>query len=128
MSGILLDRIKAHLDEAGLLAGYTVRHYRWSDLDLNGQGDVILFRMAGSEGASDRVAQEPDVTIQVLCSPSRFRQGDERMRRIVQRFRTVPIGQGVVHMEPVSAISGPITMDNGRQLFDFTLRATVEDH
>ncbi len=128
MSGILLDRIEAHLDEAALLNGYTIRHYRWSDEDLNGQGEVILFRMAGSEGASDHVAQEPDVTIQLLCSPGRIRQGDERMRRIIQRFRVDPIGDGVVHMEPVSAISGPITMDNGRQLFDFTLRATVEDH
>lgn len=128
MSGDLLDRVEDHLQAGNLLDGYRVNHYRWSDQDLNGDGQVILFRMAGTSGFGAHVIQRPDVSIQMLCSPRQVRNGDARMLQILQYLRANFQTDGVVNMWPIGPYTGPVYLENNRAMFELVVRCVTEDH
>lgn len=128
MSDVLLQRVSGHLDDANLLDGYAVRYYRWSDVDLNGETDCILFRMAGTAGRSDSAAQAPHVSIQMLCNPDTVTDGDAAMLAILQHFRTSYSATGVANFFPIGPILGPSYLQNNRARFELTVSCLVEDH
>lgn len=127
MSDVLLNRVKDHI--AALLTGYTIRFYRWTDADLQGGGDVILFRMAGTAGASDHQIQYPDVSVQMICAPDRVRDGDAVMLSVLRFLRSdAGFTSGDVEgFEPLS-MTGPAYLENGRARFELVVRCLVEDH
>ena len=127
MSDILLNRVKDHI--AALLTGYTIRFYRWTDADLQGGGDVVLFRMAGTGGASDYQIQYPDVSVQMICAPDRVRDGDAVMLSVLRFLRSdAGFTSGDVEgFEPLS-MTGPAYLENGRARFELVVRCLVEDH
>lgn len=132
MSISLLQRLQTHLDGAGLLSGYQVRFYRWSDQDLNGSGQVILFRMPGTEGDGAHVIQRPDMEISILCDPDQVKAGDERMLQILQYIRAnfdVDNAFGrMFSLWPIGVYTGPTYLENNRALFRLVVRAVTEDH
>lgn len=127
MSDVLLNRVKDHI--AALLTGYTIRFYRWTDADLQGGGDVVLFRMAGTAGASDYQIQYPDVSVQMICAPDRVRDGDAVMLSVLRFLRSdAGFTSGDVEgFEPLS-MTGPAYLENGRARFELVVRCLVEDH
>lgn len=132
MSVQLLQRLSQHLDDGGLLTGYEVRYYRWSDQDLNGTGQVILFRMPGTEGDGAHVIQRPDMEINMLCNPDQVTNGDARMLDIVQYLRANfdadnTFGR-VFSLWPTGTYSGPIYLENNRAMFRLVVRGVTEDH
>ena len=132
MSLQLLQRLSQHLDDADLLSGYEVRYYRWSDQDLNGSGQIILFRMPGTSGDGAHVIQRPDIEITILCDPDKVTEGDERMLAILQYLRenfNVDNQFGrMFSLWPVGPYSGPTYLQNNRALFALVVRAVTEDH
>jgi len=132
MSISLLQRMRTHLDAGGLLDGYQVKYYQWSDQDLNGDGQVIVFRMTGTEGLGAHVIQSPDISIQMLCSPSQVKAGDERMLQILQylraNFETDNSFGEVFNMWPVGTVTGPTFLQNKRARFELIVRTMVTDH
>lgn len=129
MSQTLLARIKNHIiDDGGLLAAYTVKYYRWSDDDLNGDGNVVLFRMSGTSGPSAHVIQWPDVSLYILARPDSVVQADNDMLAVLQYLRADYEGTGVFNMHPVGTYTSPMYLDNGRAMFEMVIRAGVEDH
>lgn len=132
MSVTLLERLKQHLDDAGLLAGYGVKYYRWSDQDLNGTAQLIQFRMPGTEGAGAHVIQRPDIEITMLCNPDQVKAGDERMLQILQYLRANfdadnQFGR-MFSLWPIGVYTGPTYLQNNRALFRLVVRAVTEDH
>ena len=128
MSITLLERFRAHLDAGDMLDGYDVRFYRWSDQDLNGSGQLVLFRMPGTEGDGAHVIQRPDMEISILCDPSQVKTGDERMLAIVQYLRANFTTTGIINLWPVGAYTGPTYLQNNRALFRLVVRAVTSDH
>lgn len=131
----LLDRVRSHLDDAGLTDGFTVRFFRWSDEDFRGSGNIMLFRDAGTSGPSDYCVQYPDVIIQAICSENQALFCSQRMREVIQLFRSnwasdsqTWAGRDVIHFQPVGPVLGPSFFDNGRARFELTVRCIVSDH
>lgn len=128
MSATLMERLEQHLQADNLLDGYSVRFYRWSDQDLRGSGQVILFRMPGTSGDSAHVIQRPDVSIQILCDPSQVKNGDDRMLAILRYIRANFQTNGVVNMWPIGPYTGPVYLENNRAMFELVVRCVTEDH
>lgn len=127
MSVVLLSRLKDHI--VHLLTGCQIRYFRWHDADLNGAGNVVLFRMAGSGGASDHLLQSRDVSMQLICAPDAVQAGDALMLSVVRFLRSEDgfTGLDAVGYEPL-ATSGPAYLENGRARFELVIRCLVEDH
>ena len=127
MSATLLQRVSAHLAAANLLDGYDVQYLRYTD--ANTQGPLVMFRMAGSEGAlTDFTVQYPDVTMIMIATPTTAVSASERMREIVQFMRDDFQGDGLLYIEPLSAVMGPYYMEDGRPWFQLEIRVIVNDH
>lgn len=132
MSVTLLERFRAHLDAGNLLDGYQVKFYRWSDQDLNGNGQLILFRMPGTEGDGAHVIQRPDVEITILCDPAQVEAGDRRMLQILQYLRAnfdadTSFGR-MFSLWPIGVYTGPVYLENNRAMFRLVVRAVTTDH
>ena len=132
MSVQLMQRLRTHLDAGNLLDGYQVRYYRWSDQDLNGDGQLILFRMPGTEGAGAHVTQSPDVSIIMLCDPSQVKSGDDRMLQILQYLRSDfeldnTFGR-IFNAVPFGVYTGPTYLQNNRATFELVVRCMTTDH
>ena len=132
MSISLLERMRAHLDTGSLLDDYQVKFYRWSDQDLKGDGQVIMFRMPGTAGDGAHVIQRPDIEINMLCDPGAVKAGDERMLQILQYLRanfeaTTAFGS-IFNIWPVGVYRGPTYLENNRALFRLVVRCMTEDH
>jgi len=127
MSDVLLQRVHAHI--APLLTGYAIRFYRWTDEDLQGAGQVVLFRMAGTAGPSDYQIQYPDVSVQMVCNADAVRVGDAVMLSVLRFLRSDAgfTSETVEGFEPL-AMSGPAYLQNGRARFELVVRCLVEDH
>lgn len=123
----LLQRVEDFLAAGNLLDGYTIRHRRWLDLDLQQNGQVILFRETGTAGPSDYCVQKPRVTISMLTDPDAVESGRERMREINQRFYTNYKSADVVMFVPIGTISGVSYLENDRGLFRLTVECIVQD-
>jgi len=129
MSSTLLNRVKNHIiDDGNLLSGYTVKYYRWSDADLNGDGNVALFRMSGTNGPSAHVIQWPDVSLFLLANPASVQQADADMLDVLQYLRAEYADTDVFNMVPVGTYTGPMYLDNGRAMFEMVIRCGVQDH
>lgn len=128
MSDELLNRVKGHI--LPLLTGYQVRFYRWTDEDLQGTGQVVLFRMAGTSGQSDHQIQYPDVSVQMVCNPDQVRAGDAVMLSVLRFLRSEAgfTSDDVENFEPLGPIRGPSYLENGRARFELVIRCLVEDH
>lgn len=127
MSYELLNRVKDHI--LPLLTGYTIRFYRWTDEDLQGAGQVVLFRMTGTAGPSDHQIQYPDVSVQMICNPDQVRAGDAVMLSVLRFLRSEAgfTSEPVENFEPLG-LTGPSYLENGRARFEMVIRCLVEDH
>ena len=86
MSATLLQRVSDHLAFGGLLDGYAVRYFRWTD--DNASEPTILFRMAGSQGGlTDFSVQYPDVQVTLIGTATTVVADSERCREIYQYVR-----------------------------------------
>lgn len=127
MSATLLQRVSAHLAAANLLDGYDVKYFRYTD--ANTQGPLVMFRMAGSEGSeTDFTVQYPDITMVMVATPTTAVSASERMRQILQYLRRDFQGDGLLYIEPLSAVMGPYYMEDGRPWFQLEIRVIVNDH
>ena len=125
MSATLLQRVSAHL--GSLTSGYTLRYFRWTD--DNDQEPTLLFRMAGTQGAlSDFSVQYPDVSVVLIGTPTTVVADSERCREILQYVRDNFALDGGLNIEPLSAVSGPFYLENGRPWFQMEFRVIVSDH
>ena len=129
MSTTLLERIKTHIvDDGLLLSGYGVRYYRWLDNDLNGAGGIVLFRMTGTQGTINRHVQFPDVSLYLLADRTDVTQADNDMLAVLQYLRANPATSGAFNVFPIGTFTGPNYLQNGRALFEMVLRTGTEDH
>lgn len=129
MSATLLQRIKAHIvDDGGLLGSYALRYYRWLDSDLNGGGEVLLFRMTGSQGTINRHVQFPDVSLFLLAGKAAVKAADDDMLSVLQYLRANPATTGAFNVFPLGTYTGPSYLQNGRALFEMVLRTGTTDH
>ena len=129
MSATLLQRAKAHIiDDGGLLSGYALRYYRWSDSDLAGAGSVALFRMTGTTGSVQTPAQFLDVSLFLLADPQGVKTADDDMLGVLQYLRANYEDTGVFNFFPLAGYTGPVFLENGRGMFEMVIRCGVEDH
>ena len=128
MSVTLMRRLRDHLQAANLLDGYQVEFYRWSDQNLRGDGQVIVFRMPGTSGVGAHVIQRPDVSIQIICGPTQVEDGDNRMLQILQYLRENFSTTDVFNMWPTGSYTGPMYFENNRARFELVVRCMTTDH
>jgi hypothetical protein len=114
-----LIQLSAHL--ADLTDGYLVRFHRWSDAEMNGDGQLVLFRLAGT-GSSDFLISSRDVLIRMLCSPSQVEAGRAVIQRMQRRLYTVFEGEGAFLFYPMGEVLGPMYLQNNRAIFDLNVR------
>lgn len=129
MSDQLLIRAKEHIvDAGGLLGGYSLRYYRWTDQDLSGSANVALFHSPGTSGPTDSVVQFPDISLLLLVGPAAVRQGDADMLAVLQYLRSSYKSASAFLFTPLGKFSGPSYLENGRAVFEMVIRCGVEDH
>lgn len=129
MSATLLQRLKGHIiDDGNLLSGYAVRYYRWTDADLNGAGNVVLFRMTGTTGIVQTPAQMADVSMFLLANESSVKSADDSMLAVLQYLRANYTTTGVFNFFPLNTYTGPDYLENNRAMFEMVVRCGVEDH
>lgn len=127
MSVNILDRVEQKVSDESLLTGYTVRKFRWTDEDVQGDTPIILFRVVGS-GGSDEFSQSNDVRVMLLeADESKVVQGSNRIWAIMKAFRDSDYVTGVTRFDPVSTVSGPLYLDNGRPMWYFDVRVYTVD-
>lgn len=127
MSATLLQRVSDHIDAGNLLDGYRIQYFRWTD--ANSEEPTILFRLAGSQGAlTDFSLQYPDVQAVLIGSVATVVADSERCREICQYCRENYKIYGGLNIEPLSAISGPFYLQDGRPWFQLDFRVIVSDH
>lgn len=126
MSLPILQSVRDHILDAGLTAGYDVRFFRWTDQDAEGNSPLILFRIGGS-GESNVVVQQTDVAIVLLDNPTGVVTGDARMTDILKLFRTSPTRVGILRFLPLGTKLGPFYLENGRPVWELTVRVFTED-
>lgn len=126
MSIALLDRVSAHLAFSGLEDGFTIKKHRWSDKDIEGKNQFIVYRQDGG-GTSNVLLQEIDVLIQLSVIPADLDSGDTRMQEIVAAFRDSSVTTGIIRFDLIGEVSGPFFLENGRPLWELVVRCFVED-
>jgi len=126
VSATLLTRVHDHIDDAGLITGYAVRYFRWTDADLAGNTPIIMFRQSGS-GASDELLQNTRVSIVLLANPTGVVAADTRAQAIQRLLRGDTVPTGIVRFDPVGAVRGPLMLENGRQAFEVIVACYTED-
>ena len=126
MSATLLTRVKNLLDGEGLLTGYEVRYFRWTDADADGNTPFILFRQSGS-GPSDVLLQETRVNITLVATPTTVVAADTRAQEILRLLRQDDTVTGVTRFDPQGTVRGPMYLENGRPVFDISVRCYTED-
>lgn len=127
MSASLLTALSGYLTGLNLLAGYTPKYYRWSDEDLAGGSQIILFRVSGS-GTNDNLLQQIDVMLVMVANENAQQTGNERMRQICQALRGEGAPSGMAKVNPLGSVMGPYPMDHGRVAFELTVRCFVSNH
>lgn len=128
MSYSLLERLGNHLTQQGLLTGYKVKYYSWTDVDLKGKGKFIVLRMAGTSGIRDSIVQRPDVRVLVVSDPDKVIDGNNKADEIFQSFAGLEVPVGVLKLEPIGTVIGPMKIENGRSVFEINVRCYVQDH
>lgn len=126
MSLSLLESVRDHISDAGLITGYDVRFFRWTDQDAQGSSPLIMFRIGGS-GDSNVVMQQTDVAVVLLDNPTGVVTGDERMSDILRLFRTNATRAGILRFLPLGTKLGPFYLENGRPVWELTIRVFTED-
>ncbi|PHS13472.1 MAG: hypothetical protein COA78_06965 [Blastopirellula sp.] len=122
----LLTRVKTFLNDANLIDGYALRLYRWTDSDLNKKVPVCVLRADGI-GPSNSLIQSPDVLIQLIGLPTTIKDTDTAMEAILAAFRGNTTTGGVVKFTPLSSVRGPFILDNGRPVYELSVRCMTED-
>jgi len=128
MSIELLKKVAGHLDDAGLITGYTKKYFRWTDADVAGTANFVLFRMAGTAGARDATVQRPDVRILLVCNAKSVDAGSQKAEAIFANFAGTTAPDGIIKLEPLGTVNGPFYLDNGRSVFEIIVRCFVSDH
>lgn len=121
-----VEIVRQNLSAAGLLTGYTLRLWEWTDEDLNGSGDVIRIGFAGTGGASDFIVSQPDVSIQMLAGSGSFVVGRARMASIRDHFYSDYSGNGAFLFLPMGEVVGPSMLMNGRRRFELLVRVMTD--
>ncbi len=127
MSYQLLKSVETALRDAGIIAGYTAKFYRWTDADVKGAADFIVFRMSGTSGQRDQFMQQPDVRILVVGAATKIKETNEAADAIYAFFAGTDTALGVTKLEPIATVAGPYFMDNGRCVFEVNVRCFVPD-
>lgn len=128
MSANVLQALRNSLNGADLLAGYQVRYFRWTDADLDGAGNFILFRMTGGSGPSNRLLQQRDAQILIAGAPNDPQAADLRMTEILAFLRSETAADAnIVRFDPLGAPLGPMYTENGRPIWTINARAWTED-
>lgn len=130
MSELLLWRVSSTITRlVPALSAYAVRYYRWTDADLNGDGQIALYRMFGSSGVVNSVVQFHDVSLTLMSSRDESPvQTDTDMLAVLRALRKSYEAPGVFNLYPVGSYTGPEYMQNDRAVFEMVIRCGVEDH
>lgn len=130
MSLSLLERVSSHLSAAGLLTGYDVLYFKWTDERINQNTPFILFRMAGTSGVDNQCVQYPDVRILLVGNPTTVLEADARAYDIHRHFRTQfeSADNSVKYFEPLGQVIGPLYLENDRPVLEINVRCLVDDH
>lgn len=128
MSVSLLQALWAHISP--VVPGYSVRYFRWTDLDLSGSGNVFLIRMNGTAGESDEVAQLPDISLQLITTADATVAGSNAMDSVMSFLRSEAgyTSEDVAGFIPVGPVVGPNYLANDRARFELVVRCLTEDH
>jgi len=127
MSLSALNYVRAALDTETLLAGYAVKYFRWTDADLQGDGEFVMLRLTGSGGGSNVIEQQKDVTLSLVGTETTVVASDARMKQIERFFREPVSDNGAHRFDPIGAVQGPFYLENGRPVFSLVIRVSTED-
>ncbi len=126
MSLSLLESVRDHISDAGLLAGYDERWWTWTDKVEQGSNPIILFRRSGN-GDSNVVVQRTHIDVVLFDNPPNRVVGDKRMSDILRLFRTNATRPGIIRFLPLGTVRGPFKLENGRDVWELTIEVTTED-
>jgi len=118
----VMQSLRQYLADAGLLDGYQVRFNRWSDADLEGAGNFVLFRVAGP-GVSNRIQQRHDIDLYMAAEPESYVATQNAIEAVSGHLRAAVIPPNAVRYSVPSNPTGPFEMTNGRQVFQLAVQA-----
>jgi len=117
----VMQSLRQYLADAGLLDGYQVRFNRWSDADLEGAGNFVLFRVAGP-GVSNRIQQRHDIDLYMVAEPESYVATQNTIEAVASYLRAAVIPPNAVRYSVPSNPTGPFEMTNGRQVFQLAVQ------
>jgi hypothetical protein len=126
MSVSLLQKVSTHAATVINPADYNIKYFRWSDADMNGNTPFIVYRKAG-DGSSNILLQQVDVMIQLCQNPDSVVVGDAAMDLILRLFRGQTVQDGVIRFDPIGGVQGPMYLQNGRPIWELTIRCFTEN-
>ncbi len=127
MSHQLLEKVSTHLRMAGLLDDVLSKYYGWKDADLQGKADFVVFLMSGTSGPRDAIVQSPDIKLLVVGQAVAPKATNEKADAIFENLAGLTTPEGIIKLEPLSIVSGPYYLDNGRCVFEINLRCFVSN-
>lgn len=122
MSVAVMQSLRQHLADAGLLDGYQVRFNRWSDQDLQQAGGFVLFRVAGP-GTSNRIQQRYDINVYMASGTDNYVATQNDIAAVADYLRAAIQPTNVVRYAVLSNPIGPFELTNGRQVFQLAVQA-----
>lgn len=123
MSATLLQAMSTYL--ASEINGYTVKYYKWTDQDLAGSGEFVVFRMVQS-GNSNNLISRPVMLIQVVANPATVTAADAVIHNVHDALLANDAPTGMVKVNPVGRPMGPYYLENGRAVFELNVRCYVD--
>ena len=125
----LLEHIRPTIEAFGSLPAATLRLHNFTDADLAlNEGPVILLRRLGTGGDDDDIAQQVDVDVTLLVSPTQVKVGENLAHtlRLFLKSEEGFVGPGTFGYVVFSHLIGPVQLQNGRHRYAFVVRCFTE--
>lgn len=123
-----IERLRNHLDAGSLLTGYVVKYDRWSDADLASEDKFVVFRLAGTGGDSAFDIQQPDIRVILVGLPQDALALRTTAWDCIKYLRDNYADAEAWLYDVIGFPQGPMEMEDGRQVWELTVRVGVEDY
>jgi hypothetical protein len=114
--------LRAHLDTASLLAGFTFRFFRWNDAGIAAGGRHAVIRPEGG-GQVDPAIGRPDLRLLLVGGKNETQAIEVNAQAIKSFLLQNPSSGDIMQFILLSDIIGPTFLENDRPVFELNIRA-----
>lgn len=121
----IIEEVRAHLDDGGVIDGHSVLYYRWSDKTTAPLPWVVIAPEQGISG--DYLVQNPGCVIYVVGEQYGVVSADETARNIAAYLREFYQFGSVIHADVIASPHRPMWLEDERPVFQINLVCKVAE-